>query len=83
MKDLSLLVFFSQLGLSVVLPLAGFVLLGVWLRNALHWGVWVVLVFTALGALVAFQGLRSTLKTMNRMAKKDKPQDTLSFNEHD
>lgn len=83
MKDLSLLVFLSQLGLAVVLPLAGFVLLGVWLRNAFSLGVWVVVVLAVLGAMVAFQGLRSTLKTMDRMAKKEKPEQPLSYNEHD
>jgi len=77
-----LLVFLSQLGLGVVLPLAGFIALGVWLRQWLGLGVWIVLVFTAVGAFMAVQGFISTLKTMNRMAKK--PQDTaLSYNEHE
>ena len=33
MKDLGLLVWLTQLGLSVAFPLAGFVLLGLWLRR--------------------------------------------------
>ena len=33
MKDLSLLVWLTQLGLSVAVPLAGFILLAVWLRS--------------------------------------------------
>ena len=83
MKDLSLLVFLSQLGLSVVLPLAGFVLLGVWLRQALGWGVWVVILGTLLGLVVAAEGLRSTLRTMNRMAHKKKDKPPVSFNDHE
>lgn len=82
LKDVSLLVFLSQLGLGVVLPLAGFILLGVWLRQALSLGVWIVLVFAAIGAFMAVQGFINTLKTMNRMAKK--PEDaTLNYNEHE
>ena len=33
MKDLTLLVWLTQLGLSVALPLAGFILLALWLRK--------------------------------------------------
>ena len=83
MKDLSLLVFLSQLGLSVVLPLAGFILLGVWLQQSFELGVWVILLGAALGLLMAVQGLRSTLKAMDRLAKKDKEPPPVSFNEHD
>ena len=82
LKDVSLLVFLSQLGLGVVLPLAGFVLLGVWLRQALGVGVWIVILFTALGLFFAVQGFVTTLKTMNRIAKKPEDQ-PLSYNEHD
>ena len=34
MKQYQLLIWLTQLGLSVALPLAGFVLLGVWLHTA-------------------------------------------------
>ena len=80
MKDVSLLVFLSQLGLGVVLPLAGFILLGVWLRQWL--GVWGLLVFTALGVFMAIQGFINTLKTMDRMARKP-DEDVLSYNDHE
>ena len=42
MKNLSLIVWLTQLGLGVAIPLAGFVLLGVWLHNSVGWGVWTV-----------------------------------------
>lgn len=84
MKNLSLLVFLSQLGLGVVLPLCGFVLLGVWLRQLLDIGVWIVILFAVLGAVIAFQSLRSTLKSMERLAKEKKDeQPPLAYNEHD
>lgn len=84
MKNISLLVWMTQLALSVAVPLAGFVLLGVWLRNRFGWGAWVVVVAAVIGVLCAIEGLRSSLKTMERMAKdetKEKP--PVSFNDHD
>lgn len=84
MKNISLLVWMTQLALSVAVPLAGFVLLGVWLRNACGWGTWVIVIAAVIGVLCAIQGLRSSLKTMERMAKnetKEKP--PVSFNDHD
>lgn len=84
MKDISMLVYLTQLGLSVALPLVGFVLLGVWLHQQLRWGVWVVIVATVLGVLCSVEGLRSTLKAMERMAKdKKKDPPPVSFNDHD
>lgn len=83
MKDLSLLVWLSQLGLSVAAPLAGFILLGVWLRNRFGLGVWVVLLGVAVGIICAADGLRNSLKAMQRLTK-DKKEDTtgVSFNDH-
>lgn len=85
MKDLSMLVFLTQLGLSVALPLAGFVLLGVWLHQSLGWGVWTVWAGVILGIISAIEGLRTTLKAMELLAKdkKDKPDPSVSFNDHD
>ena len=47
MKDLSMLVWLSQLGLSVAAPLAGFILLAVWLNERFSLGVWVIWVCAA------------------------------------
>ena len=84
MKDLSLLVWLSQLGLSVALPLAGFILLGVWLHNDLGWGVWTVWVGVVLGILCAVSGFRGAIKSMELMAKdkKGKQPPPVSFNDH-
>ena len=84
MKNLSLLVWLSQLGLSVALPLGGFVFLGVWLYKSHNWGVWIIVVCTIVGVICAFDGLRTSLKMMNQMAKdknEDKP--PVSFNDHE
>ena len=82
MKDLGLLVFLSQLGLSVALPLVGFVWLGVWLGES--WGNWAVFAGILLGVFFGFQGLRSALKTMENLAKKPEGEEPpRSYNEHD
>ena len=49
MKNLSLLVWLTQLGLGVAMPLAGFVLIGVWLHKSIGWGVWTIFGGIALG----------------------------------
>ena len=85
MKDLSLLVWLTQLGMSVALPPAGFILLAVWLRNRFDWGQWVIWVGVILGILCAIDGLRTSLKAMSRICagKKDKEPPAVCFNDHD
>ncbi len=85
MKDLTLLVLMGQLGLSVALPLVGFIVLAVWLRDSFGWGSWVVLLGTLLGLITAIDGLVHILKTMARVSKGKKKEDppALSFNDHD
>ena len=85
MKDLNLLVWLTQLGLSAALPLAGFLLLGVWLRDSLHWGAWVVWCGLILGIVCAGYGLWDSLRAMARMGKdkKDNPPPPIAFNDHE
>ena len=84
MKNISLLVWLTQLGLCVAVPLVGFILLALYLRNSCGWGSWSIFAGVALGVICAVQGLRSSLKTMERLAKNettDKP--PVSFNDHE
>jgi hypothetical protein len=84
MKDLSLLTWLTQLGLSVALPLGGFILLAVWLRQRFGLGNWVLWVGIGLGLYCAVDGLRVSLKTLARFSKKkDEEPPSISFNEHD
>ena len=85
MKDLSLLVWLTQLGFSVAFPLAGCVLLAVWLHNRHGWGVWVIWVGIVLGLIFAIDGLRQSLKALERLTrnKKDQEPPTVCFNDHD
>ena len=85
MKNLNLLVWLTQLGISVAAPLGGFIWLGIWLRQRFDMGVWIVLAGIFLGLVCAIDGLRTSLKAMERMAK-DKREDEpppVSFNDHE
>lgn len=84
MKNLSLIVWLTQLGFSVAFPLAGFILLAVWLRSRFDLGVWVLVVGIALGIVGAVDGLRTSLKAMERLANNKKKDDSPSvcFNDH-
>lgn len=84
MKDLSLIVWLTQLGLSVAIPIAGFILLAVWLRQQFSLGPWVIIVGAVLGLICSVEGLRNSLKTMERMAKNKKEEEPpISYNDHD
>lgn len=83
MKDLSLIVWLTQLGLSTALPLAGFILLALWLRNSLGWGDWVLWAGIIVGVVSAIDGFRNSLKAMSRVSKNKQEDPPVSFNDHD
>ncbi len=86
MKDLSLLVWLGQLGLSVAIPLAGCIFLARWLQDRFGLGTWVLVVGLILGLALAVDGLRHSLKAMARLSrdkKKDQAPPPVSFNDHD
>ena len=84
MKDLTLLVWLTQLGLSPALPLAGFILLALWLRNSLGWGNWVLWLGIVIGIITAIDGFRTSLKAMERLGNRKRNDDPpVSFNDHD
>ena len=84
MKKMNLLIWLPQLGLSVVLPLGGFILLALWLQKQFAWGDWVVIAGVVLGIICAVDGLRVSLKAMERMSKDKKEEEPpVSFNDHD
>lgn len=85
MKDLSLIVWLTQLGLSVAMPLAGFVLLALWLQSKFGWGDWVLWAGIIVGTICAVDGFRNSIKAMERLSKrkKDDAPPPVSFNDHD
>lgn len=81
MKDISLLAWLTQLGLSVAVPPVMFILLAVWLRDSFGWGSWVIWVGIGLGIYGAVTGFLSSLRNLSRLAdsKKEPP---VSYNDH-
>ena len=81
-RFLNALVWLTQLGLSVIGPVALWVLLALWLRRRFGLGLWVVLVGLLLGLIGAGFALMQSLRLMNRGAKEEqKP--PVSFIDHD
>ncbi len=84
MKDFALIVWLTQTGMSVAAPPAGFILLALWLRNTFALGDWVIWVGVILGVVGAVNGLRDSLRALERLSRKDKkdPPPPVSFNDH-
>ena len=84
MKNVNLLVWVTQLGLSTAVPLAGFLVLAVWLRNRFGLGNWVIFVGIGLGLFCAIDGFVRNLKVLNELSKdKEQKAPPVSFGEHD
>lgn len=84
MKEFNLLIWLTQLGLSIALPLAGFVIFGVWLHKGLGWGQWTVWIGLVLGLIGAVNGFRDSIRAMELMSKgkNDPPPPPVAFNDH-
>lgn len=83
MKDAKLLVWLSQVALSTVAPLGGFIWLAVWLHKRFQWGTWVILVGIVLGLICAVEGFISAIKAADRMRQEKSDPPKVSFNEHE
>ena len=84
MKYLSLLVWVTQFGFSVLFPVCFFLMIAFWLQQKFALGIWIVAVLGVLGLLTSFSTakscLRSLLKEMYRASdQKDPPP---AFNDH-
>ena len=89
MKELTLLTWLTQLGLSVALPLAGFVGVTVWLQGKYNLGKWVVILGTVLGLYCAIHNAIQSLKALSKLQKnwnskkEKKASEAIFFNDHD
>lgn len=83
MKDLNLLVWLTQLGISVAVPPVLLILLASWLHGSHGWGKWVIWVAIFVGIYASVTGLISSLKTLSRLSRDKKKEDPpVAFNEH-
>ena len=85
MKNISMLVWLTQLGLTVAVPPVMFILLALWLRQRFDLGIWILIAGIFLGISSAIDGFRVSMKAMEQMSK-DKPGKAdpppVSFNDH-
>lgn len=85
MKEITLLTWLTQLGLSVVIPLTGWIFLALWLQNRFNWGAWVLWAGIGIGLVTAIDGFYKSMKLLGRISKEKKEPEAppVSFNEHD
>lgn len=84
MKEITLLTWLTQLGLSVAVPLAGWIFLALWMRKQLALGDWVIWAGIVLGLIGAIDGLIRSLKALSGLTKRSDPlQPPVAFNDHD
>ena len=83
MKEITLLTWLTQLGLSVAVPLAGWIFLALWLRKQFALGDWVIWVGIVLGFVSAMDGLFRVLKALSKLTSEKEEKPPVSFNDHD
>ena len=84
MKTLSLLLWVSQFGLSIIFPTLFFLLLAVWLQAKFGLGMWIVFVFGIVGVLTSIQTAKTCLQSLRKAAEEasDEAPPPVSFNDH-
>ena len=84
MKQLNLILWVTQFGVSILFPICFFLLLSVWLQQKFDLGMWIVAVFGILGLLTSFSTARSCLRSLLKAAEEvsDSKEKPISFNDH-
>ena len=84
MKVLSLLLWVTQFGFSVLFPLCLFLWLGTWLQAKYALGIWVVALFGILGFMTSVSTAKACLKSILKAADdaSDRKEVPIAFNEH-
>ena len=84
MKTLSLILWVSQFGLSVLFPLCLFLYLGYWVQTRFDLGFWIMAVFGVIGFMTSISTakscIRSLVKARDEAASQERP--PISFNDH-
>lgn len=69
MKEFKLLIWLTQLGVSVAAPLTLCILGALWLRSRFDLGIWVLFAGIGLGLYLAVSGFRTSLNAMEQMGQ--------------
>lgn len=84
MKYLSLILWVTQFGLSILMPPCLFLLLAVWLQNKFGLGLWIVAAMGILGVLISIGTARANWRAMRKEAEdaSGNKAPPISFNDH-
>jgi hypothetical protein len=84
MKYLSLLVWVTQFGFSVLFPVCFFLMVAFWLQQKFALGIWIVAVLGVLGVLIAIGTAKANWRAMRKDAEaaSDNPLPPIAFNDH-
>lgn len=82
MKTLSLILWVTQFGLSILLPPCFFLWLAAWLQQTHGWGFWTTIAGGILGALIAVSTAKANWRSMRKEAEAGSKPPPVSFNEH-
>ena len=84
MKVLSMIIWVTQFGFSVLFPLCLFLYFGFWLQNRFDLGLWVMAVCGVIGFMTSISTakscLHSLLKARDEAASQERP--PICFNDH-
>ena len=87
MKFLSLIMWVTQFGVSLVFPLCFFMWLGYWLQNKYSLGGWIMVVCGVVGFLTTISTVKSCWRSMMKAAQEASGRDdneppSVAFNDH-
>lgn len=84
MKFLSLIVWVTQFGVSLVFPTLVFLWLGIWLQGRFDLGVWVVFLCGVIGFMTSVSTAKSCWRSMKKEAFGSDGEDEppVAFNSH-
>lgn len=82
MKTLSLILWVTQFGLSILLPPCFFLWLATYLQQHHGWGFWTTIVGGILGVLIAVSTAKANWRSMRKEAESGSKPPPVSFNDH-
>ena len=84
MKILSLIMWVTQFGLSILMPPCLLLLLAVWLQARFGLGMWIIVLMGILGLLISYTTAKANLRSMRKDAQtaSDSGTPPVAFNEH-
>lgn len=87
MKQISLLLWVTQFGFSILFPVCFFLIAGTWLQERFDLGTWVLVVCGIVGLLTSISTTRSCIRAMRKEAGDRKSEEdhktVVAFNDHD